>query len=260
MKYILLLLFSLNLIFISCNSKKRGLKEGERLVEYGDNKNGQFDCALIVDKNNFLLRKFCLKEDALIGNVIYYYESGIPKSIDPYRNDTLEGIKLDYYDSGIIHSMTSYVKGKKNGIVKIYYPNGYMKAINLVDNDSIYYVRIYPDTNHINEYDENLIPIVYIDSDPRIIGDTSAVKVKLPLNPQFGIDSGKYILRYDRNISKVLEGKHPYARFQVILSGKDIFIGLPAISAHDKFYCYITDKQGSIVGPTIYLDLISKSH
>jgi antitoxin component YwqK of YwqJK toxin-antitoxin module len=198
----------------------------------------------------------CIGVTDSVGYSIYYYSNGLVKSFEPMMGKSIHGQKIDYFENGSIYTTTQYENGRANGEIRIYYPSGNLKAINLIQNDSIYYARFFKDSILSGNYTEELIPIVFLEPDTLPLNDTIEIKIQFPLVRELGLEPGEFILRYDKLPAKLLEGKNPYAKYAVDLMGSDIWIGVGAgIESFDKFYCYITDNNGKIIGPTIYRDL-----
>jgi antitoxin component YwqK of YwqJK toxin-antitoxin module/Tfp pilus assembly protein PilF len=67
------------------------------------------------------------EKDQLQGEQVYFFPSGKPKDLFPYRNGELEGQGVTYFSNGKKHYVSHYSGGKRNGIYQSYFLNGQLQ-------------------------------------------------------------------------------------------------------------------------------------
>lgn len=240
---------------MSCTKNRKNLENGEYLLGYNKT-NKEHTCGYLFNNSGVLIRNLCQTNSIPAGYSIEYYETGVPKSIEYYVDGLLEGDKILFYESGVIKSITPYSNGKINGEIILYFPNGHLNAINLFEHDSLYYIRVYNDTLNISKFGEHLTPIVTINKDSVQVNDSVIVTIRLPRNDRYELLSGKYFLFYETLPAEYVLKLTPVPENKKSLSSEDFLISIRGLKpSHEKFYCYITTKDGTQVSDIIYRDI-----
>lgn len=104
---------------ISCNS-------GESRVDEKGRKQGNWE---IYSTDRLKVGKGKYRDNKKEGKWIYYYPSGVIKSIVNYEEGKKEGVYLVYGEDGTLLKEASYKKDKLIGELKEYYPNKIVKSI-----------------------------------------------------------------------------------------------------------------------------------
>ena len=251
-----LLLFGLILI-CSCKERITIPNTGDFVIESEQTQGSTYNSNYFFDEQNVLTKNTAHSIDSSIEYVIHYYDSGLVKSYQKLKNKVLDGNSIVYFDNGVIRQIQPYSNGVMHGESISYYSNGFIRALNLIDQDSIYYVRVYSDSNSISVFREDFIPIIFTESDSAKVGDPVRIKIRFPLFPELGIIKGKFKLNYDIRTAEALKEVTPNARHVNDISGEDIMVELTSDKPeNDKFYCYITDVSGSKMGLVIYKDIV----
>lgn len=197
--YFILLIIIYLAILYSCrnNSPWNQLhNENERVQVINFDSKTNKGCAYIIDDLSRIKTKMCISNNQPFDTIINYYPSGIPKVVILILDGKDNSDEIYYHDNGMIYKTMSIRSNKVEGILKIYYRDGYLKAINLTEHDSIYYIRAYPDSLTYN-YTENIKPIINFDKDTANIDDTISFNVRLPFSGWNGIQSSDFEFHHD---------------------------------------------------------------
>lgn len=255
MKITSLLLFYL-IVICACKERVIIPKTGGFIIESEQTQSSIINSNFYFDEQNVLTKSTAQSIDSSIEYVIHYYPNGLVRSCQKFRHKVLDGNSNIYFDNGVIRQIQPYSNGVMQGESISYFSNGFIKSLNLIDEDSIYYVRVYVDSNSTSTFREDFIPIIFTEFDTVKIGDSIRIKIRFPLFPELGIIKGKFKLNYDIRTEDALKKIIPIARNVNDILGEDIVIELSSEEPeHDKFYCYITDTTGKILGPIIFRDI-----
>ncbi len=246
-----LILISLT-ILLSCKDPDMQLVNGELRIWTINDSDSNTTCSYFFDTRKVLKRKMTENKLLKTGTLIHYFENGNPESIQSFKNEQLDGNTIVYFENGIISQIRPYENGMEHGESILYYQNGFVKAINLIFEDSLYFVRVFSDSMGAPQFQDNYIPIVYLNNDKINDNRYIEVKIRFPLYPSLGLIKDKFIIYYDMHSEDFIKDIIPIARHSQKITGDDIVVTLnPDKHETNIFYCYITDLTGKTVGPII---------
>ncbi len=151
------------------------------------------------DDDESIRRKICLKDSLAYGLDQFFYQSGSLYRSAYYQHDTLVGMDTFYHETGEIdYIVDGYKDQKVNGTLYIYSKDSTLKAINLVENDSVYYIKTYTyDANKSRiDSNESYNFLIETNKDTFQVNDTATIRLYLPkCNAPLSID--QFVANYD---------------------------------------------------------------
>lgn len=254
--------FYLLLGFIcSCRTDSSDQKSGDVKHVLNNKRESCLECSCQYgfDKNGTLLKNLCELNGLLEGQAIYFYPNGLIKTIEFYQKGILQGQRIDYFENGIVQQRTNYINGQISGNLYYYFENQSIKQIDFYEKDSVYFSRIFSDSLNSTIYKDILRPKILLAQDTFQKSDTVELHIRLPFVAKYGLIADSLVLRYDRLPADIAEGKNPFGKYNVILKDEDTYIDLPSsFTAHDRFFCYITNRRDSIISQMVFKDLYYK--
>lgn len=250
--YILLLVVS---TLLSCKNNTFKTKDGGYVIGY--NKDSiDFQCGYLFNKESILEQNLCQFNGIPNGFSILYYPSGVPESVEYYEMGKLAKQRILYHESGIMDRIIPYSNGKINGELFIYDPKGELNAVNLFENDSLYYIKVYKD--NLSEYGdvERIIPIILLERDSAEVNDTIKLIIRIPFNEKHGITPGRYSFHYNVHRAEILKHELPLPIDSSSWDDEAVEISVRCTEpGHYKFYCVVKDENHKYASQYIFRDL-----
>lgn len=186
----------------------QGCREKEVEVKYYSNgklvklkgKNGWNACfTYYYPDDKTIDYEFCLIDSLIHGVYNWYFKNGNIKRRIHFDRGQIVGNDSTFYESGAIYKVIEFIPNSNNTqSIRFFNKNGTLKAFNLVENDSVYYIKsyVYDDNGQIIETIDAHNLLISVKKDTFKVNEPVEIHFYLPkCLPPYQLDN--FLIYYD---------------------------------------------------------------